>query len=324
MIEIFDVICIGAALVDMIAQVERFPSDDDEVFVSNLSLLSGGAAANTAYACGKMGLSTAFIGKLGQKDIFSNKIIKDFKDALVETKLIKYSNNYKTGSAYVVLNKKGDRRIYAHSGAANYLTTSDLSEKEILATKLIFLSSLRNIKPLLHAAKIGKNRNIPVILNPGMLIIDQGFDTIKKLLENINVLILSQREYKTLFNIKEEILSETSIKENSKSLFDLNIEVIVVTLGKRGAYLLTPQHNILIQPLKLAKILDTTGAGDAFSAGFIFGLIQNLSLKFEPLKNDVKIGNFVAGQCIQKLGARNGIPVRKELNDFLSSVNKKI
>ena len=324
MIEIFDIICIGAALVDMVAQVERHPSDDDEVFVLNLTLFSGGAAANTAYACGKMGLSTAFLGKLGQTDIFSNKIINDFKEASVETKLIKFSNIYKTGSAYVALDKKGERRIYAHSGAANYLTTSDLSEKEMLATKLIFLSSLRNIEPLLHAAKIGKNRNIPVILNPGMLIIDQGFDTIKKLLENINVLILSQREYKTLFNIKEEILSKTSIKENSKSLFDLNIEVIVVTLGKRGAYLLTPQHNILIQPLKLAKILDTTGAGDAFSAGFIFGLMQNLNLEFEPLKNDVKIGNFVAGQCIQKLGARNGIPGRKELNDFLSSVNKKI
>jgi ribokinase len=323
-IEIFDVICIGAALVDMVAQVERHPSDDDEVFVSNLSLLSGGAAANTAYACGKMGLSTAFIGKLGQTDIFRNKIINDFKDVLVETKLIKYSNNHKTGSAYVALDKNGERRIYAHSGAANYLTKSDLSEKEILATKLIFLSSLRNIEPLLHAAKIGKSRNIPVILNPGMLIIDQGFDSIKKLFENIDVLILSQREFKTLFNSKEEILSETSIKESSKSLFSLNIEVIVVTLGKRGAYLLTPQHNILIQPLKLAKILDTTGAGDAFSAGFIFGLMQNLSLEFEPLKNDVKIGNFVAGHCIQKLGARNGIPGREELNGFLSSVNKKI
>ena len=324
MIEILDIICIGAALVDMVAQVERLPSDDDEVFVSNLTLFSGGAAANTAYACGKLGLSTAFIGKLGKTDIFSNKIINDFKEASVETNLIKFSNVYKTGSAYVALDKNGERRIYAHSGAANYLTTSDLSEKEIVDTKLIFLSSLRNIEPLLHAAKIGKNRNIPVILNPGMLIIDQGFDSIKKLLENINVLILSQKEFKTLFNSKEEILSETSIKESSKALFDLNIEVIVVTLGKRGAYLLTPQYNILIQPLKLAKILDTTGAGDAFSAGFIFGLIQNLSLEFEHLKNDVKIGNYVAGMCIQKLGARNGIPSRKELNDFLSSVNKKI
>ena len=60
-----DVICLGAALVDMVAQVKRHPIEDDEVFVSDLKLLSGGAAANTAYACAKLGLKTAFIGKLG-------------------------------------------------------------------------------------------------------------------------------------------------------------------------------------------------------------------------------------------------------------------
>ena len=204
MIEIFDVICIGAALVDMVAQVERQPSNDDEVFVSDLSLFSGGAAANTAYACGKMGLSTAFIGKLGRNDIFGNKIINDFKEASVKTKLIKYSDSYKTGSAYVALNEKGERRIYAHSGAANYLSKNDLLEEEFAATKLIFLSSLQNIVPLLHAAKIGRNLNIPVILNPGMLIIDQGFDSIKNLLETIDIFILSRKEFKTLFNIKKK------------------------------------------------------------------------------------------------------------------------
>ena len=62
MIEIFDVICIDAALVDIVAQVVRHPAEDDEVFVSNLTLLSGGAAANTVYACAKIGLSIAFIG----------------------------------------------------------------------------------------------------------------------------------------------------------------------------------------------------------------------------------------------------------------------
>jgi len=323
-VNIFDIICIGAALVDMVAQVERHPSDDDEVFVSNLNLFSGGAAANTSYACAKIGLSTAFIGKLGEKDPFSEKIINDFKEVSVDTRLIKYSRDYTTGSAYVALNQKGDRRIYANSGAANYLSKKDISTKELKNTKIIFLSSLQNIVPLLHAAKIGRNLNIPVILNPGMLIIDQGFDYIKNLLEKIDILIISQREFRTLFNFKENDLSEDSIRESSVSLFALGIKVIVITLGEKGAFLLTTAHDELIHPLKINKVTDTTGAGDAFSAGFIFGLVQNLSLKFEQVRNNVIIGNFVAGNCIQKLGARNGIPRRNELKTFLSNINKKI
>ena len=324
MVNIFDVICIGAALIDMIAQVARHPFDDDEVFVSDLTMLSGGAAANTAYACAKIGLSTAFIGKLGERDPFNEKIINDFKEVSVDTSLIKYSRDYTTGSAYVALNQKGERRIYANSGAANYLSKEDISTKELKNTKIIFLSSLQNIVPLLHAAKLGRNFNIPVILNPGMLIIDQGFDYIKKLLEKIEILILSQKEFKTLFNFKENDLSEDSIRERSVSLFALGIKVIVVTLGDKGAFLLTTTHDGLIRPLKLDEVIDTTGAGDAFSAGFIYGLVKNLNLKFEHLSNNVKIGNFVAGNCIQKLGARNGIPRRNELKTFLDNPNKKI
>ncbi|MFW9880451.1 MAG: carbohydrate kinase family protein, partial [Candidatus Thorarchaeota archaeon] len=190
----FDVICIGAALVDMVAQVERHPEDDDEVFVFDLRLLSGGAAANTAYACAKLGLKTSFIGKLGRDDVFGLKIINDFNEVNVSTELLKYSDEYRTGSAYVALNKEGERRIYAHSGAANYLSKEDIRENELFFTNVIFLSSLKNIESFIEAAIIGRSNKIPVILNPGMLIIEQGFINIKVLLEKVDVLIMSQKE----------------------------------------------------------------------------------------------------------------------------------
>ena len=133
----FDVTCIGAALVDMVAQVQRHPLEDDEVFVSDLKLLSGGAAANTAYACGKLGLKTGFLGKLGKKDSFGFKITNDFNIVNVDTSLIKYSDEYGTGSAYIVLDKEGGRKIYAHSGAANHLTEKDIIEQELISTKIM-------------------------------------------------------------------------------------------------------------------------------------------------------------------------------------------
>jgi len=319
MVITFDVICIGAALVDMIAQVVRHPSDDDEVFVSDLTVLSGGAAANTAYACAKIGLSTAFIGKLGDKDTFGEKIINDFKEVAVDTRLIKYSKEYRTGSAYVALNQKGERRIYAYSGAANFLSKEDISEKELKNAKIIFLSSLKNIEPLIAAAEIGKSVNTPVILNPGMLIVDQGFTKVKKLLEKIDVLILSQREYRTLLNVIENELNEALMIKYSEKLLSLGIQVIVVTLGEKGSFFLTKKGNGLIPSLELSKVIDTTGAGDAFSAGFIYGLAQSIIFDVDHLRIYLKTGNYLAGNCIQQIGARNGIPSEERLNFFWNS-----
>ena len=157
-----------------------------------------------------------------------------------------------------------------------------------------------------------------------MLIIDQGLKNIKNLLEKIDILILSQNEYTTLFDIEDCDLNEDLIQEKSSTLFNLGIKVIITTLGKKGALLLTSSRAELLPPLKLSNLIDTTGAGDAFSAGFIYGLVRNINLKFEHLKNNIKIGNFVAGNCIQELGARNGIPSREDLNFFLNASNKKI
>jgi len=313
MLKELDVICIGAALVDMIAKIERHPLDDDEVFVSDLQLLSGGAAANTAYACSKLGLKTAFIGKLGHNDEFGHKIIKDFKEVSLDTTLMKYSKEEITGSAYVAINEKGDRRIYAHSGAANFLSPDDINSEDLVKAKTIFLSSLRNLDSFKKAAKIAKNNNIPIIFNPGMLIIEQGFNNIKELFFNTDILIISRMEFQSLFHLGGSKLNERIIEEKAKTLFKLGIKIIIVTRGKKGATILNSEKSELVKPMHINQVIDTTGAGDAFSAGFIYGFIRTLSFKFEDLKSDVMIGNFIAGKCIQELGARNGIPTADEL-----------
>ncbi|KKN19198.1 hypothetical protein LCGC14_0948180 [marine sediment metagenome] len=299
----------------MVAQVDRLPLEDDEVFVSDLKLFSGGAAANTAYACGKFGLKTVFVGKLGKNDAFGLKIINDFNDVNVITSLIRYSNEYCTGSAYIVLNKEGDRRIYAHSGAANHLSKNDIVEQELGSTKIIFLSSLKNIEPLIKAAEVGQKYKIPIILNPGMLIIDQGFSKIKELLKKIDILILSKREFQSLFKFEDKDNMDDLIKEKTNHLLNLGLKTLIITMGKDGATVLNFECSELIKPISdnLLRVTDTTGAGDAFSAGFIYAFIKNISYDFEDLKNSVKIGNFVAGRCIQKLGARNGLPNGEEL-----------
>lgn len=88
-------------------------------------------------------------------------------------------------------------------------------------------------------------------------------------------------------------------------------------MGEEGTLLINSQKSEFIKPIKVDKIVDTTGAGDAFSAGFIYGFNRNFSFKFEDLISNVKIGNFIAAKCIQELGARKGIPTPDEM-DFQS------
>ncbi len=314
----FDVICIGAALVDMVATVFRYPEDDDEVFVSDLSIQSGGAAANTAAACSTLGLETAFIGKLGHNDHFGTKILRDFKDVSVSTEYIKYSREHSTGSAYVALNQKTkNRRIFAHSGAANYLSKEDIVEKEIISSKLIYLSSLKNIYPFIKAAQIAQANDIPVLLNPGMLIIEQGFENIKGLLRRLNILILSRREFITLLELPSNNFSEESFTNAAKKLREIGIEVIIITLGKDGALIISKDESFIVPSYDVEKVKDTTGAGDAFSAGFMYGYIMLNDKTAQTLAKCAKIGNFIAGKCIQKLGALNGIPSKIQIDSLV-------
>lgn len=321
----FDTICVGAALVDMVAQVARHPKEDDEVFVSDLKILSGGAAANTAVSCSKLGLNTAFIGKLGLDDEFGTRILNDFEKSSVSTDFIKYSEKYNTGSAYVALNPGGDRRIYAYSGAANYLSAADIKEDELSKTSMIYLSSLKNIKPFYKASKIGKNHDIPVILNPGMLIIELGFKKIKSLFKLLDILILSENEFRSLLKIpSDKTFSKVLYEQSAKKLKKLGIKIIIITLGKKGALLIFNETSKVIKPMLCEKVIDTTGAGDAFSAGFMYEFHKNQSFNFKRLIKCIKLGNFVAGNCIQKLGARHGIPSLEEVRDFERSLNTKI
>ncbi|MFX1420088.1 MAG: carbohydrate kinase family protein [Promethearchaeota archaeon] len=319
MVKELDVICIGAALVDIVSKVKRHPINDDEVFVSDLKLFSGGAAANTAYACAKLGLRVAFIGKLGHNDEFGKKILKDFKEVPLNLSLITYTEEYTTGSAYVALTENGERRIYAYSGAANTLSIDDIKTEDIAKTNTLFLSSLQNTAPLKKAAKIARNYNIPVILNPGMLIIEQGFDSLKDFLMYIDILIISRREFRSLFHLGE-INFNNQLKEKAKSIFKLGIKILIITLGNEGAMLITSEKFEIIKPIEEIQVVDTTGAGDAFSAGFLYSFIKNYSFKFEDIRYGIKIGNFVAGRCIQNLGARKGIPSADDV--ILKSLNR--
>ncbi|HSV48699.1 MAG TPA: PfkB family carbohydrate kinase, partial [Candidatus Acidoferrales bacterium] len=98
------------------------------------------------------------------------------------------------------------------------------------------------------------------------------------------------------------ITGETSIPEGAQKLIDMGVEIVAVKMGDKGCYVTNGEEKQTIQPYKV-QVVDTTGAGDAFNAGFIYGLIQN-----KTLAECGRLGNYVGSRCVMKMGARDGLP----------------
>ncbi|MHA1790724.1 MAG: carbohydrate kinase family protein [Candidatus Helarchaeota archaeon] len=298
-----DIICEGAALIDMVALVDRFPNIDDEVFVPKLEFKCGGSAANTAVACSKLNLKTGFIGKIG-KDPFGSLLIDDFNRNSINIENLVISEVLPTGNCYAAVDKKGNRILYAFSGAANELNPNELKEDYIKNSRLIHLASLKNILPLIKSAEIAQKNDVLISLNPGALIADQPFENIKPLISKIDIFISSESELKKIFDDN----LENSLKKLKKF-----VKICAITQGSRGSLINDYENNEqFVIPSYKVDVKDTTGAGDAYSAGFLSGLLHN-----KDLFTCGKMGNAVAALCIQKIGARFGIPSYNELMTFI-------
>jgi len=304
-----EIISVGAALIDMVALVERYPEKDDEVYVTDLKIGCGGSAANFAVACARLGIKTGFVGKIG--DDFLGKILReDFVKEGVNIDKIVLTKEVSTGLCYITVDPSGDRRMFAFSGAANILNPSDLDPKYIQQCSLLYLASLKNLDVLVAAAKIAEEKNIHVALNPGALIADQGYSKVKNLVEHVDIYISSKGEAYKLFQ-------ESDVYKLVDKILNIGIKKVALTLGSEGCLVADESNKILIKPYKV-NVVDTTGAGDAFTAGFLMGIVKNF-----PLEVCGKLGCATAALCISKIGARNGLPTLSELKEFLAGRSEK-
>lgn len=264
-----DVISIGAILIDVIGIGERLPEREEEVFLDELITLPGGSAANTAAACARLGLKTGFIGKIGADD-FGEFLKSDLRSEGVDVSELKKTEQKKTGTCLIAMDRKRERHMYAFSGAANLLSPEDINPEYINSAKIVHLADLKNISPLIEAAQRAEG-GTKVSLNPGGLIIGLGYRKIKPLLKLTDIYISSKDEASKLYQTSEP-------EKLAYKLMAEGIEVVALTVGKEGCYVADAEKKMQIPGLKV-RAVDTTGAGDAFSAGFLYGMSKGLSLE---------------------------------------------
>jgi ribokinase len=141
--------------------------------------------------------------------------------------------------------------------------------------------------------------NISVTLDPGMFYAIKGLKILKPIIKRCLVMFPNKHEL--------EILTGLDYKKGSEVLLSEGVKIVAVKLGNEGCYVTNREESYHLKKYEV-NVIDSTGAGDAFCAGFIYGLLKNKNLKECGI-----LGNFVASRTITRIGARNGLPREKDL-----------
>ncbi len=320
----YQVCFIGNAIVDIISKITdenlkelKIPkgsmqlvdeklSDKILDYIKSPTIISGGSAANTAVGFSSFGGICSFIGQIG-KDDFGTLFSKDLNNSGVffENKIVHASE--KTSKSIVLVTPDAERSMNTYLGASVKFNLDCINEDLIIHSKIIYIEGYMfdqsdAKKAIYYCCKLAKQNNCKVALSlSDSFCVERHREEFSDLINKfVDILFANEAEIQSLY--------QSSLQESLKKIKE-NIEVGAITLGAKGSIVFQSQIENLVPSIGVNNPVDTTGAGDIFASGFLFGLINNYSIK-----DCGKLGNKVASDIIKSIGARPKI----SLKTFLS------
>ena len=315
------IICIGNALVDSLEQIEEFVIDELNLNKARMTLVdkersnfllqnmknptyeAGGSAANTAYWISQLGGKAGFIGKISNDDLG-----KQFRSSLKDSGLNDYtvfeSEDNQTGLCAIFITPDGERTMNTYLGAGEHLSVDDLHIDAIKEAKILYMEGYLWDKPssksaFLNAAKINKESGgLNSISLSDVFCVEMHRDSfISFIADDIDYVFCNEDELNSL-------TLQSSTNESFK-YFEENfpkVKELICTLGSDGAVILKNGERHSFEATE-TKVIDKTGAGDFFAAGYLYGLQKELSID-----KSANFANKSAAHVISEIGVR---PKRK-------------
>ncbi|MGD8564920.1 MAG: carbohydrate kinase family protein [Candidatus Bathyarchaeota archaeon] len=294
------VIGFGALNVDQLFKVNRIAASDEESYIIDSESTCGGSAANTIVGLARLGCQVGFIGKIAD-DEMGKMLLNDFSKEGVDTRGIIITNYGGTGKVLGFVDLEGDRALYVNPGVNDSIDCGEISKEFAFQTEFMHLSSFIGERSFRAQRKIveGLPKTVKVSLDPGEIYARKA-ESLESLLRRTHVFMPNEKEIRLLTGIND-------IGKAAEDLIDKGVKIVAVKLGDRGCYI-TDGRSSHFEEAFMVTPVDTTGAGDAFCAGFLYGLIYGKSLR-----ECGRIGNFVASRSIMMVGARDGLPRLEDL-----------
>jgi len=300
----FDAVGFGGLNVDKLFKVNKIAAAEEESFIIDCEEACGGSAANTIVGLARLGCRVGFIGKVSG-DREGTLLFEDFRKEGVDTNGIILSKHGRSGTVMGFVDEKGERALYVDSGVNDTIEFKEIKKEYASQTNFLHLTSFVGEKSFQIQRKLVEilPKTVKLSLDPGELYARKGLAALEPIIKRAFVLMPNLSELELLTKMAH-------YRKGAELLLKKGVEIVAVKLGSKGCYVTDGKESHLIEAFKV-KVVDTTGAGDAFCAGFLYGLISGKSL-YEC----GKLGNFVASRCIVKMGARPGLPRLEDLNSF--------
>ena len=311
----FDITGIGNAIVDVIVDVEDKYLEDQNIRKGMMSLVdlktienisdtieikttvSGGSVANSIVALAQNGMNTAFIGKVSNDEIGS-KFIDGLKSENVTFACKAQSDDSKSGRCIVMVTPDAQRTMSTYLGISQKLNSGDINQDVIKNSSITYLEGylwdLDDAQVAIkHATDYAKSSgNLVAFSVSDVFCIERFRDSFRSMIvSNVDIVFANKEEIKSLYE-------NDNIEEITKILSQQE-RIYAITMGEEGALIIKGDETYKIEAQKIENLVDTTGAGDLFAAGFLEHFIKN-----ESLESCGSRGVEMASRVIQQYGAR--------------------
>lgn len=297
-----NILVVGSLNTDLVVRAPRFPQPGETISGEDLQVIPGGKGANQAVAAARNGANVGILGRVG-KDNFGDFLLENLKANQVDTNLIR-RDDASTGTAIIVVDADGQNSIVLSAGANGNVSSSDVENASFSTFDLLLLQLEIPLPTVLAAAKKAKENGVRVILNPA-----PAKELPDELIALADFIVPNETELSLLTGLPKKDIP--SAKSAAKRLRERGAQNVIVTLGNKGALLVTGEEVTHVGAYPV-EVVDTTAAGDAFIGGFA-SVLDSFSLA-----DAVRYACACGALAATKFGAQPSLPTKEEVERFMS------
>lgn len=296
------ILVIGSLNVDMVMKVDHMPVAGETILSDGMKLVAGGKGANQACAAGRLGTDVIMLGAIGN-DAYGEMQRQSLLQSGVDVSGLLTKENVSTGTAFITVNKEGNNSIVVVQGANAQFTPEDIEAHRNLIEEceIVILQLEIPMDTVLYAVKLARKLGKIVLLDPAPA--PEHFP--EELYQYIDIIKPNESELSRLTGIAD---AQNHLEEAVQILKDHGVKNVLVTLGGEGAYLDAENKPAVHIPAKKVKVVDTTAAGDSFTAA-----LAAMILDGKTLEEAAEFANQVSAIVVTREGAQDSIPTLQEV-----------